>query len=274
MKRFFLPRPFQGNILPLALVIMTSILLAGLGLGIVVLDGLRRTADTDASMVAYYAADGGIERQLYDLRKLSYAVTTLGTLSGSFSNGSSWQAATSGFLQTTSKTFPVVKQGDYQFVDLYNPDNVNVAAGIGRVDWSWVPGSDCPAFTSPEVELSYAQWFTGGGVLPDSYTVVRGIGSPKVQILDSTKGYRLRFRPKGCSTESLRVEVSATALYNPVAFPGDITLGSTGSYNKSTQSIAVQSPRQEILSGVFSYVIFSECQLYKDPSNPAPPACP
>jgi hypothetical protein len=272
MRRFSLRHSTRGNILPLALVMMTSILLAGLGLGIVVLDGLRRTADTDASMVAYYAADAGIERQLYDLRKLSSPVSALSGLNGAFSNSASWQAASSNFLSTTFKTFPIVKQGDYQFVDLYNPDNVNVAAGASQVSWTWSPGSDCGAMV-PEVEMSYAQWLASGGVLPSNYSVVRGFNGSAASSLNPLYGYRLRFRPRGCSATNLVVWIidgSGTV----IAFPGDITLGSTGSYKKSTQSISVQAPRQEILSSVFSYVIFSECQLYKDPTNPSPPTCP
>jgi hypothetical protein len=275
MKRLSRFHVVQGNILPLALVMMTAILLAGIGLGTVVLDGLRRTADADASTVSYYSADAGIERQLYDLRKLSSSIVALGTLDETFSsNGAKWDAASSGFLQTTSKSFPAVKQGDFQFVDLFNPDAVNVAAGVGRVDWSWGKGADCGALT-PEMEMSYAQWLAGSDVLPQEFVVTPpGLMSPQTFYLDPSKGYRLRFRPKGCSAADLKVEVSPTAAYVPMAFPGDITLGSTGSYRKTSQSISVQAPRQEILSGVFSYVIFSECELFKDPTNPSPPTCP
>ncbi|OGL79200.1 hypothetical protein A3E39_04830 [Candidatus Uhrbacteria bacterium RIFCSPHIGHO2_12_FULL_60_25] len=262
----------RGNILPLALVIMSSILLAGIGLGIVVLDSIRRSADTDASMVAYYAADAGIERQLYDLRKKNATIPSLAALNASYGNGSSWVAQSSGFLQTLAKNFSTISKGDFQFVDLFDPDNVGLAGGVTRVDWSWEAGSDCGG-GPPEVELGYAKWLSGGSVLPQDFTIVRGLTSPQVTTLDPTKGYRLRFRPKGCAAANLKAEVSPGVAYAPMAFPGDITIGSTGAYKKTTQAISVQAPRQDILSGVFSYVIFSECQLIKDPTNPAPP-CP
>jgi len=258
--------------LPLALVIMSSILLAGIGLGMVVLDSVRRSADTDASMVAYYAADAGIERQLYELRKKRARVLDLTTLGSSYANGSAWTASNAGFLQTLSKFFLVINKGDFQFVDLFDPDNVGASAGVARVDWSWGAGSDCGG-TPPELEMGYAEWLSGGSVLPQDFRIVRGLGSPMVTMLDPLKGYRLRFRPKGCAAANLTVEVSGSGTYAPIPFPGDITIGAQGTFKKTTQAINAQVPRQDVLSGVFSFVLFSECQLIKDPTNPAP-ACP
>lgn len=259
----------RGNILPLALVIMTTILLAGLGVGIVVLEGLRRTADIDASMNAYYAADAGVERQLYDLRKRFTEVSGLQELNETFSNGSSWTAASSTYLQTLSKTFGSVAAEDFAFVDLYDPDNIGAAAGVGRVDWSWEAGADCPGDVPPEVEMGYAQWLAGGSVLPQDFAIVRGLTpSGMVTVLDPLKGYRLRFRPKECAATALQVEVSPTASYAPMEFPGDITIGAIGSHNRATQAITVTVPRQDVLSGIFSFAVFSECQLVKDPENP------
>lgn len=263
-----------GNILPLALVIMTTILIAGIGLAMIVLDSIRRSAEVDASTVAYYAADAGIERQLYELRKLGTTVTGLQSLTGSFAGGAAWTTPTSTYLQSLVKTFSTTASTTFQIVDLYRPESLAAAAGVGRVDWRWSAGSNCPGGVAPDVELGYAQWLASGSVLPDNFVIDVGTTeSGEVTNLDPTKGYRLRFRPKTCSATNLIVEVSPTAgSYAPMPFPGDIVVGSQGTYLKSTQNITVQVPRQDILSGVFSYALFSECQLVKDPSNPS--ACP
>jgi hypothetical protein len=262
----------RGDILPLALVMMTTILLAGLGVGIVVMEGLRRSADTDAAMTAYYAADAGVERQLYELRKRSATVGSLQGLSGTFSNGSGWAAASSTYLQALSKTFFLIPEDDFQFVDLFDPDNIAAAAGVGRVDWSWQAGPDCGG-TPPTIEMGYAQWLASGSVLPQDFRIIQGLTpAGMVTPLDPLRGYRLRFRPKGCSASALRVEVSPGAAYAPQTFPGDIVAGAIGSYRRATQAITVQVPRQDVLSGLFSFVLFSECQLIKDPDNPA--VCP
>jgi hypothetical protein len=271
MRNVELPMKFlRANILPLALVITATMLIAGLSLGIVVLEGLNRTAETDASMVAYYAADAGIERQLYEVRKRDARIADLASMGASYVNGSKWDAATSGFITTQSKVFHVLNEGDFQFVDLFDPDNISAAGGVSRVDWSWV-GSGSPC----EVELGYSEWdFGSGEVIPENFTVVRGISNPSKASLNPGKAYRLRFRPRKCDVTNLEVKVFANPMdTTPIPFPGDITLGSEGTFEKSTQAISVTMPRQDVLSGVFSYVIFSECTLFKDPTGVAP-VCP
>ncbi|MBD3251015.1 hypothetical protein GF380_00850, partial [Candidatus Uhrbacteria bacterium] len=255
----------QGNILPLSLVIMTTILIAGISLGIIVLAGLRRASDLDDSMVAYYAADAGIEKQLYEVRKRDTDVGDLQTLGETFSNQAEWEAASSGFIVTQSKQFFNVDEGDFQFVDLFDPDFLGSAAGIARVDWEWTP-----ATTACEVELGIAEWDISTGV-PQTFQLVRKINGSGQQALDPARAYRLRFRPRKCDVDTLEVRVySASDPTNPADFPGDITLGSEGTFDRATQAISVTMPRLDILSGVFSYVIFSECTLVKDPDGVVP----
>lgn len=258
----------RGNILPLALVITTAILLSGVTLGITVIESLRRSVEMDDSMISYYAADAGIEKQLYEVRKNDATITSLGEMSGTFSNSSSWEAADSSrFLTTTVKIFSSLDEGEFQFVDLYDPDALDAAANIGKVTWTWSGGC--------EVELGYAEWNTGSGmVIPNEFTIVFGIGGSGTQNLNAARAYRLRFRAKGCTATNLQVQVFPTSGSSvPVSFPGDITIASDGSYKRTKQAIAVTMPRLDVLSGIFSYVIFSECTLFKDPEGDMP-ACP
>jgi hypothetical protein len=260
----------RANILPLALVITTTILIAGISLGIIVLESLKRTAETDASMVAYYAADAGIEKQLYEVRKKNTPVEDLADLNESYTNGSAWQAASSGFVQMQSKIFPVLNEGDFQFLDLFDPDNISAASDISLVKWSWNgPGLPC------EVELGYSEWdFTSPDIIPENFVIVRGLSSPTQRTLNPLNAYRLRFRPRKCDITNLEIKVyENVGDPSPVPFPGDITLGAEGTFENTTQAISVTMPRQDVLSGVFSYVIFSECTLFKDPLSPAP-ICP
>lgn len=260
-------KSLQANVLPLALVIMTAILLAGLGLGIVVLNGLRRTADIDASMSAYYAADAGVERQIYELRKRNAQVSDLSDLGDTFdANGAIWQANTAAFQQTDQKTFAAVQEGDFQIVDLIDPDNIGAAAGIDSVRWSWTGAPGC------EVELGIGEIdIAGRTFLPTAYQSIRGLSSPWTQALNPLQAYRLRFQPRRCSVTNLQVTVYSGGVAQP--FPGDISVGAQGTFKNTTQNISAVIPRQDVLSGVFQYVIFSECTLIKDPGAGAP-ACP
>jgi hypothetical protein len=54
-------------------------------------------------------------------------------------------------------------------------------------------------------------------------------------------------------------------------FPGDISLGAEGTYGKASQKIVVTMPKLDVLSGLYSFVIFSECQLVK--GLPGAPIC-
>jgi hypothetical protein len=111
-------------------------------------------------------------------------------------------------------------------------------------------------------------------MLPSQFQIHGNNGGSGFQNIDGNLAYRFRFRPKSCTVTNLSV---GAYLYpgdlNSIPFPGDITVASQGSYGKTTQSISVTMPRLEILSGIFSYVVFSECTLYKDSSGGSP-ACP
>jgi hypothetical protein len=260
----------RGSILPLAIVMTVSILLSGVTVGLIVLEGYRRSATTDNAMVAYYAADGGIERQLYDIRKNNKTIADIQAESQSYSNGSSWVTANpTRFVNATVKTFPVVNNGDFQFVDLFDPDAPGAAAGIAKVMWTWNDGG-APGC---EVELAYTPWLNGGAIIPDQYTIVLGILGGGTQNLQTDHAYRLRFRPKNCNITNLQVQVYNNVAGPAVVFPGDITLASQGAYKNSQQAMAVTMPRLDILNNVFSYVIFSECTLFKNPGSPDP-ECP
>src|SRR5512133_113510 len=148
---------YKGNILPLALVITATILLAGVTLGIIVIESLNRSVETDNSVVAYYSADAGIERQLYAVRKENVTIASLDAMTDTFTNGSAWTSENgSHYVTTDVKIFPSVKKEDVQYVDLYDPDNLGAAAGVGQVRWEW---EDATGLC--EVELGYSEWTSG-----------------------------------------------------------------------------------------------------------------
>jgi len=256
--------------LPLALIIMTTLVIGAFTFGNVLFQSLLRSRELDASTVAYYAADAGIERQLYAVRKENANVADLLNASSTYVNGSSWTQAGSGFNVTNSKFFSAINAGDFQFVDLFNPDRLDAAAGIAEVRWTWSGPPGC------KLEVAYAQWdVTQPSILPEQFTIRDWTVSPGFQSVNPNRAYRFRFRPKACNITNLAVSAytDPSASATPVQFPGDIVVAAQGMYASTTQAISVTMPRLEILSGIFSYVIFSECTLFKDP-NSAAPACP
>ncbi|MFH1620794.1 MAG: hypothetical protein ABIB04_01780 [Patescibacteria group bacterium] len=257
---------FRGNILPLALIMMLTILMAGIGIGTVVLEGSRRAKAMDASVAAYYMADSGIERQLYEVRKNSQTVSYLNSLGGSYFNGGSW-VSTGAYEPIVSKKISTVSTSSFAVIDSFDPDNLGSMPGIASILLSWEKDPSCFEPAS-NIEVSYAYWEIIGGVPvwpSDNQFVVlpkNGSGVFTIGPLDPNRAYRIRMKAYDCPAVNLEARLFDSAA-QPKAFPGDITLGAEGTYSKATQKIAVTMPKLDVLSGLFSYVLFSECTLVK-----------
>ena len=253
-----------GNILPLAIIMTMTILLGGIGIGAVVLSGSKESKRTDASVGAYYMADAGVERQLYEIRKNNQPVSFINSLGGTYANGGSW-ISTGSLEPTLAKTIEMVATSSVGVIDLFDPDNLLSAPGISRVTIAWQPDSNC--VNTPSLEASYAYWQLVNGVpeLPtdDSYIVLPKDAQGKISIdgLDPSSAYRIRLRAFDCPAYAITAE--AEGPNGSVSFPGDVTLAAEGTYNKTTQKIVVTMPKLDVLSGVFDYVLFSECTLVK-----------
>ncbi len=262
-----------GNILPLSLIMMLIILMAGIGIGIVVLEGSRQSQSTDQSVTAYYMADSGVERQLYEVRKDNQSSDYVNGLSAPYFNGGRW-VSTGALELPTSKTFDTIATSSFAVLDLFNPDDMTRTFNINTMNLIWTNDPSCGA-TPARVEVGYAYWTIVGGVpqFPsdnDFFILPKNNTGSMTVPLDPNKLYRIRIRSYDCSARSLK----ATFLNPsnaPVTYPGDLTLSAEGTYLKATQKIAVTMPKLDVLSGVFGYVIFSECQLLKGTGSPSCP---
>lgn len=254
-----------GNILPLTLLIMFTMLLAGMGIGVVVLEGSQRAKDTDQSVSAYYMADSGVERQLYEIRKKNQTLSYIETVSSTYPNAGKW-VSTAALEQSTQKVIPSVSQTDFSVIDLFEPDNLSAAAGIDTIRISWTG--------SAQLEVGYAQWTSGATVIwpsDDAYVLQLGFApGMAVTSLDPNHAYRIRLRAVNGTATNVTVQVYRGGVLQP--FPGDITLGAEGTYGRATQKITVTMPKLDVLSGLYSYVVFSECELLKGVGGS--PTCP
>jgi len=262
----------RGNILPLAIIMTTMVLLAGIGIGTVVLQGSQRAVETDQSVSAYYMADSGIERQLYEVRKKDATAASLATIpKTTYPNSGTWSYF-GGFATTSTKSVSSIATSSFEVLDIFDPDNVS-AAGVDHVMVAWNDGSDCGAQYAG-MEVGFAEWTISGSSLTpsDSYTIVRSMaGSSLLTVpLDVAKAYRIRMRALTCTASNVTAQ-AYDALNVPKGFPGDVTLASEGTYGKATQKIGVTMPKTNVLSGIFSYVIFSECTLLKGTGTPTCP---
>ncbi len=261
----------DGSILPFAVIMTGMILLAAIAIGTVVLSGVKRAKDTDASVGAYALADSGVERQLFEIRKNNRTLADVNTLGATYPDGSSW-VSTGSLEPATQKIVPIIPTSTFAVLDLFNPDDITEKPGVAQATIEWTNHPSC-AGSNSVIETSYASWnlATGGPppTWPESnqYTVESKTGGGTLLVnLDVDRAYRLRLRSFTCPAANVKV-TTYDLLGSAKSYKGDITLSAEGTYGGTTQKIAVKMPKQDVLSGIFSYVIFSECTLYKDQSG-------
>jgi hypothetical protein len=191
-------------------------------------------------------------------------------LGGTYFNGGSW-VSTGAYEPTSSKKIPVVSTSSFAVIDLFDPDNLNSTPGVASMQITWNK-ADASCMGNANLEVSYGYWTVVGGIpqLPDEadggYVILPKDGSGNITVgpLDPSRSYRFRFRSFDCAAANVNVSLYDSAS-QPKSFPGDITLGAEGTFNKTTQKITVTMPKQDVLSGLFGFVIFSECTLVKGP---------
>ncbi len=264
-KRGIVMNVLHGNIVALALILTSAILITAVGVGIVVMQGSQQSRTMDKAVAAYYMANSGIELQLFGIRKDNRTLLDMAAASSTYPGGTSWQSTT-GLEETGVKQISYLPEEELAFIDLFDPDDISSVSNASKVTISWLPGADCGA-KIPQIEAAYAEWeFTGGGVTwptASNYTIWPFAASPMdITPLDINKSYRLRLRPFNCSVRDVQITMYDLA-NTQLDYPGDIVLGSEGTYEGTTQKLSVSMPRQDILSGIFSYIVFSQNQLCK-----------
>ena len=257
-----------GNILPLALVIVAIMVLGGLAVSAIVMEDNRRASETDLSTYAYYMADSGIERQLYEVRKKDSSAATLASLSMTFPNGGTWKYDAE-YAQETQKNFSLIQLNNFAALDIFDPDNVG-AAGVANLYITWENGPDC-GMNNAELEVGWAEWaIVAGNIIPSPFQIHWPALDPTLHAgdvgLDVGKSYRIRLRPKACSAKNVNVRTCSSgsgAACPMMNYPGDLSIAAEGTYRGATQKISAVMPKTNVLSGLFNFVVFTEEELNK-----------
>lgn len=270
----------RGNVLLLALLVMAGIMTAGLGIGTIILNEIKQARNIDFSTVAYYAAESSVEQAIYKLRKenavLNCPVGACGTngfcsggekeacvsASGDLSNQSSWVRT---IVDKERQIYGKIEKDNSMQVDLFNPENA-VAAGVESVKIEWVP--DCVAPAVSTIEVSFISWdpVAGWSETTEQKFKYTSLASPVVNNgFSGVKSYRLRIKALYCDINNVIITAwgSDNAALPQIEIPARIVLSSTGKYSTARQAIKVTMPRRSPMSGLYDYVLFSECSLVK-----------
>ena len=249
----------SGSLLLMSMLILSGIVTAASTMGIVTIQNLRQSIVVDQGLVAYYAAESGIEDGLYELRKNETAVTGL-PLSGALANTATWARSVTATLPSLQKN---IKQNDSWEINLYDADTSlsPLSNPIKSVKIAWT-GSG-----TEWLEAEVEPWTTGGVLDTPVKTLFSGVSNPAVVNLQDATTVLYRLRLKALYSNLTDVTVTAwsglDAAGSQVSIPAQITMISTGSFRRTKQAVRALMPQRSPLSGVFDYVLFAEDSLVK-----------
>lgn len=252
----------RGNVLLFALLVMTTVIVGSVGLGSLIMSSLQQTKTMDNGIVAYYAAESGVEDALYVGRKgggdLPVDVTDPVTLS----NGASWTRTVASAEDVLY--FELAKDTGTE-ITLYDPDDIGAASGIARVTVDW--DDSCEGCSM--LRASMVGWDPGSPVTwtPNAQTFTYGGGTASISL--GGKLSKLRLRAMNADLENIRVR-AYDADGGQVPLPGRVVVDAVGDIANVQQKLTVTMPRRVPLTGIFDFVIFSECSLVKG----GPASCP
>lgn len=266
----------------LALLVMSGVLIVGASLGTVSILNLRQARAVDDAVSAFAAAESGAEQTLYQLRRAGSTITSLNAeaddgsdpvLSGpEMANASSWSRVVTGTETTIFTSIP--ENRSYEVV-LWDPEAPNSPAGVESMTFSW--DDSCGGTSALEVISAGWDPSSGGGftgrasIHGDSPAFTFLHADPYVidNFFDSTWAYRVRLRAKGCDIYNLAINAYSApqGLGSQVGIPSRVSVTVNGTYGSARQAVELKLPRLQPLSGIFDYVVFSQCSLLKGVSG-------
>lgn len=275
----------RGIIIVLTLIIMAILLSTAIGFADIILSDFRQVKSTDDSILAYYAADAGLEKSLFLLRKaddidsISSLSSVLGNSDIILDNNSKWNISNS-----TDYEKPFFRQRLYsgQSVKIYLLNRDNTQAKSIDIEWyKSVAVNMNLSFTqlTPQLDLDSDNslvYFTDfnkliqsdsdQGVLCYQFVNKKLNGEPLPTISD----YLVEIKPLGAPgdyIDTLKVRAFSDLNCNDEAEVSGIsnfTLRSLGKYGRANQEIVAQMPPRDPASGLLGFVLFAEQDITKD----------
>jgi hypothetical protein len=246
----------------MALIIMSGVIISSMGLGTLIISSLQQTKEIDNGIVAYYAAESGVEDALYSVRRSD-------TLPAPVSVPQ--QLADSSWTRTVRTDESVLyagtipQDGLYE-VALFDPQNSTAPQNISDVVVSWSDSChDCTV-----MQASLVGWQSGSSVTwnqdAQNATVNKypmpASGSVTIPLPDPNGLYRLRLTARNGDMQNVQISAIDSS-GKPTPLPGRVRVDATGIYGGSNQKLTALFPRDAPLSGIFDFVVFSECSLVK-----------
>lgn len=262
----------RGIVLLTSLMIMLLLAASGIALSAAIINSLRASRNSNQAAVAYYGAESGMERALFQAtqarlanKKLSDAVKDIHNLTQQLKvPGLSFHLEAND-QDSTDQVVTFLAQNETSTLDLFTVDNSikdtsvrKVAIGwdsVNETEWievSWVGWKADGTFTSNNERRFYSQADLQHG------RVIVDLSQPN-------KAVAMRLRVKALKAPINNLTIAALDSKNKqIPIPNSrLFLTSVGEYQTSKQALSTDVRWQLPLSPLFDYAIFSEKPIVK-----------
>ncbi len=252
-----------GAALLLALLVMAGIMTVSTGTSLLVMSEIRQSLYLDQSIISFYAAESGVEKALYQVRRGQVEVTDLNNTSEELNNEANYSLYTSNTVNTIYTS--LLQDQSYQ-LDLYDPGTLTaLAQQIRYLNITWQGAGS-------NLEVNWACWGTNG-VLgePQSrlYSVTLSPVSIQLNTVPNCELHRVKITARNAGATNIEITARTTQDGNTVPIPARVQIKGLGEYpsgnnEASRQAILVTMPEKNPLSNLYDYVLYSEADILKD----------
>ncbi|MBT4349207.1 hypothetical protein HOD19_00290 [bacterium] len=277
----------QGVVLVMSLMILLVMMISVISLAQVIFGEIKMTRNADNSIVAFYAAESGIERGLFLLKfskkqgDLSY-FDRLADADPEYNNYSLDLERSVSFVEATT----TVEYYETYYISTTTPARVDIvrpegdipsaAAGLPesfKLEWN-IDSCYEDGHASDKMEIVYTSLYKLGGVLKSETKQILAVcgcsvGNAKCDdvesnVLDDNKFYYFIFRPLDSEVSYIKFTPYTENNQGGDAYlPSEVLIQANGYYRQSMHSMSARVSAYTPLSNIFTYVIFSEEDLEK-----------
>ncbi len=254
----------EGIILVLTLILTSILLTVSISFGVLIISDIRQAKLIDDSIVAYYAADSGLERALFLLRRQEKTLAEIDKEYELDKSKSNWDIGASKEFETTFFR-QRINNGESIKLFFLARNEENKANSI-FLNWDKDP------LSAIRMQISFTRLsLDGGDVFQTDQSEVLVTTSSKncfefqsdnsdyaveIKALGSVGEYVDKLKIVGYLDGECEGEKASSSISN-------ITLISEGKHNKSSQKIIAHIPPKNPFSGMLSFVLFSEQDITK-----------
>lgn len=269
----------KGIVLVYVLLIIFIITAISITISVVIINELKLTSTAADATQAYYAAESGIERGLFTIKRmradgtqtLQDAVAAIQALQDSLTNGTTYDDADTS-EQTAVIENQAIAENHFVQADYYDfEDPLDLDATPNQIAQSLVitnTGTDPDSWA----EVSWIAWGQDG-TLGESVAARKLIGPTDLangwtisdlDVFDEIdpRGYRIRIKALFGDISRISV-IPYDSLGDRVELPSLIEVKSVGQRSSYKQALTATVPWKIPLFGLYDYVLFSEGDLLK-----------